>query len=103
MSILVYLFFKLQLFIARVPQTATASRPFSYRKLANYGLLLKFSTAHRLTFSPNFMPICPVTKKCDFIVRVMKKTPTFLAAICAPLAQGAQFNTCDLSLVYICQ
>ena len=63
-SILVYLFFELQLF--RVPQNATAStaslRPISYQKLANLGLLLKFNTAHRLTFfCPNFTSICPVT------------------------------------------
>jgi len=26
-------------------------------------------------FFPNFMPICPVTKKCEFVVPVTKNTP----------------------------
>jgi len=37
MSILVYLFFRFQLFIALVPQTAIAIGMFSYQKLANFG------------------------------------------------------------------
>ena len=28
-------------------------------------------------FFPNFMPICPVTKKCEFIVHVTKRLPPF--------------------------
>ena len=42
---------------------------------------------------PNFMLICPVTKKCEFIVPVAK-TPTLLTAILRPLGPGRQhFNT----------
>jgi len=44
-------------------------------------LLIRFNGGHRLTFyCPNFMPICPVTKKNNFVVPVTK-TLTFFTAI----------------------
>jgi len=39
-----------------------------------------------LTFFPQFMLICPVTKKSEFIV-------PFSLPICAPLAQGVKILT----------
>jgi len=46
------------------------------------------------------MPICPVTKKCEFIVT--KKTLTlFHRLFCAALAQDAKILTQDFSLAYI--
>jgi len=42
-------------------------------------------------FLSQFMTICPVTKKCEFIVPVTKKF--IFTAILYPLAQGAKFLT----------
>ena len=58
----------------------------------------------RLMFFANFMPICPVAKKCNFILPVRKKTPTFFAAILRPFGpMRPNFNTWDLSSIYVCQ
>jgi len=43
---------------------------------------------HRLTFFPNFMPICPVTKKTSSLY-TRYKTPIF-AAILRPFGPGCQ-------------
>ena len=46
------------------------------------------------------MPICPVTKKCEFIVT--KKTLTlFHRLFCTTLAQDVKILTQDLSSAYI--
>ena len=39
------------------------------------------------------MPICPVTKKNNFILPVRKKLPHLLPPFCTPLAQGAKILT----------
>jgi len=40
-------------------------------------------------FCRNFIPICAVTKKCEFVAPT-PKTCTFWPPFCAPLAQGAK-------------
>ena len=50
------------------------------------------------------MPICPVTKKCDFTVVYSLQNTHFSPPFCARLTQepGRQtFNTWDLSSAYI--
>jgi len=47
-------------------------------------------------FFPNFMPIYPITKKCEFIVPVTKKLPPFTAPFRAPLAQGTKILTHEI-------
>jgi len=46
-------------------------------------------------FCPNFMPICPVTKKCEFTVPVAK-TCAFSPPFYAPLAQGTKILTREI-------
>jgi len=54
---------------------------------------LKLNRGHCLTFSRNFMPLCPVTKKCKFTVPVTK-TCTYSPPFCVPLAKGTKTLTC---------
>jgi len=52
-------------------ETWHADRPRSWPHCVRWGP--SFNRGHRLKFCPNFMPICPVTKKCKFIVPVTNK------------------------------
>ena len=54
-----------------------------------------------MTFLPNFMPICSVTKKCEFIVPITKKLPPFSSPFCAPLPAAPGGNCSPLPrLIY---
>jgi len=53
----------------------------------NFSIKVQWSTSSDIYYS-NFMPICPVTKKCEFIVPVTKNMHLFPPTFCAPLAQG---------------
>jgi len=60
---------------------------------------IRINTDWRLN-SANFMPICSVTKKCEFIVPVTK-SPTFFAAILRPFGPWRlNCNKWDLSSAY---
>ena len=48
------------------------------------------------------MPICPITKKCEFNIHCTRyKNTHVFVAICAPLAQGAKILIWDLSSAYM--
>jgi len=55
-------------------------------------LQLRFNRGQRLTFCLNFMPICPLTKKCEFTVHVTKKLTPFSPLFCALWPRAPKFS-----------
>jgi len=56
--------------------------------------LLQFNRGHRLTFYPNFMPMCPVTKKCKYPLQNCDSH--LFAAILRLFVQGAKSLTREI-------
>jgi len=48
------------------------------------------------------MPIYPVTKKCEFIVRITKKLPPFSPPFCGPLEFGPGRLTREICVWPMC-
>jgi len=68
-------------------------------------LLLKFNRGHRLTFFPNFIPICPVRKKKTSLYPLLKINTHLFATISRPFSQGAKILMREISTrpTYACK